>query len=69
MQLIPPLVSPVPRKLISANPGSCVILNKLPRPKTHNWAQAHKVLMNDYVFLETKSTLTQNDSSEESMGN
>ena len=69
MQLILPL-SPLPRKLISANPGLCGILNKIPLPKTSpNWAQAHKVLMNAYVFLETKSTLTQNDRSEESMGN
>ena len=66
MQLIPPLVSPVPRKLISANPGSCVISNKLPRPKTHNWAQAHKVLM----FMHTVTfTKPKNDRSEESRRN
>ena len=64
MQLIPPLVSPVPRKLISANPGSCVILNKFPRPKTHNWAQAHKVLMFMHTFTKPK-----NDRSEESRRN
>lgn len=53
-------------KLISAKPR----VNKIPLPKTSpNWTQAHKVLMNAYVFLETKSTLTQNDRSEESMGN
>ena len=34
MQLIPPLVSPLPRKLISDNPGLCRILNKIPLPKT-----------------------------------
>ena len=43
MLLILPLVSPLPRKLISANPGLCEILNKIPLPKTSpNWAQAHK---------------------------
>ena len=52
MQLIPPLLSPLLRKLISVNPGLSGILNKIPLPKTHNWS--HKVLMNAYIFLETK---------------
>ena len=51
MQLILPS-RPLPRKLISANPGLCGILNKIPLPKTHNWA--YKVLMNAYVYLTQK---------------
>ena len=55
MQLIPPLVSPLPRELISANPGLRGILNKISLPKTSpNWARAQKVLMNAHVYLTQK---------------